>query len=152
MRIFVIAVGRMRSRPESALFEHYRRQITWTVDLKEVEERRARAPDERRRREASLLLASIPRRAAVVALDGSGRSVDSDTFARCLGAWQDEGVADLAFLIGGAEGLDPSVTNASDLILSLGPMTWPHLLTRAMLIEQIYRAQSILTGHPYHRA
>jgi len=87
----------------------------------------------------------------VIALDERGKTLASGDFATLLGRWRDDGVGDLAFAIGGAGGLDASVREAAALTLALGPMTWPHLLTRALLAEQLYRAQSILTGHPYHR-
>jgi 23S rRNA (pseudouridine1915-N3)-methyltransferase len=152
VRISVIAVGRMRSAPERALFERYRDRITWPLDLREVEDRRSRAADERRRREAVLLLDAVPAGATIVALDGDGRTIDSAAFAEVFATWRDDGRRNVAFLIGGAEGLDPSVRETADLVLSLGPMTWPHLLARVLLMEQIFRAQCILAGHPYHRA
>ncbi len=86
-----------------------------------------------------------------MALDGAGRVLTSSEFAARMGTWRDRSVADVAFLIGGAAGLDRAVTEGADLVLSLGAMTWPHLLVRGMLAEQIYRAQQILAGHPYHR-
>jgi 23S rRNA (pseudouridine1915-N3)-methyltransferase len=87
----------------------------------------------------------------VVALDERGKSLDSSAFATLLGRWQDEGLGDLAFVIGGAEGLSPAVLERADLALSFGQMTWPHLLVRVLLAEQLFRAQCILDGHPYHR-
>ena len=88
---------------------------------------------------------------ARVALDQTGRVLTSSEFAARMGAWRDRAVGDVAFLIGGASGLDSDVTEGADLVLSLGAMTWPHLLVRGMLAEQLYRAQQILAGHPYHR-
>src|SRR5258708_6718042 len=87
----------------------------------------------------------------VVALEARGNPLDSAGLARQLGRWRDQGARDVAFLIGGADGLDPTVTEAADLVLSLGAMTWPHALARVMLAEQLYRAETILSGHPYHR-
>ena len=101
--------------------------------------------------EGALLLAAVPAGATVVVLDAGGRALDSPALAARLRTWRDAGVGDVAFLIGGAEGLDADVVAGADLVLSLGPMTWPHLLARAMLAEQIYRAQCILEGHPYAR-
>ena len=152
MRVVVVAVGRARDGPERAVYEHYVRRLTAPVALKEVEEKRATPVAERRRREGQRLLAEVPDGATVVALDARGRVLDSEAFAARLAAWRDAGVRDLAFLIGGADGLDAAVTARADLVLSLGPMTWPHLLVRGMLAEQLYRAQAIATGHPYHRA
>jgi 23S rRNA (pseudouridine1915-N3)-methyltransferase len=97
-------------------------------------------------------LAAVPKGAVKVALDSQGVALSSEALADRLRAWRDGGASDLAFLIGGAGGLDPAVREAADLVLSLGPMTWPHILVRALLAEQLYRAQTILAGHPYHRA
>ncbi|MEX1205789.1 MAG: 23S rRNA (pseudouridine(1915)-N(3))-methyltransferase RlmH, partial [Dongiaceae bacterium] len=136
------------------LFEDYRRRIAWPVALSEVEERRKLPPERLRAREAELLLAALPKAKdlCVVALDERGRTFDSAGFAARLAAWRDEGVSDIAFLIGGAEGHGEAVRARADLVLSLGAMTWPHLLVRGLLAEQLYRAQQILSGHPYHRA
>jgi len=119
-----------------------------------VEERRRLAGGELKRREAELLTGALARRtskAFIVALDERGRTMDTATFARQFARWRDRGTAELVFLIGGADGLDPGLTGSADLTLSLGPMTWPHFLVRGLIAEQLYRAQQILTGHPYHR-
>jgi 23S rRNA (pseudouridine1915-N3)-methyltransferase len=108
-------------------------------------------PPELRAREAELILAALPKGARLVALDGRGEEWSSRDFARHLAAWRDGGAAELAFAIGGAEGLDSPVLDRADAVLSLGSMTWPHFLVRGMLLEQLYRAQQILKGHPYHR-
>jgi len=157
MRIVVAAVGKARAAPEQALFEDYARRLVkggpagLTLELAEVEERRKLTGEPLRKAEAGLLLARIPKDSTLVALDGRGKTLGSEAFANQLARWRDEGVGDLAFVIGGADGLDPAVLKRARLVLSLGAMTWPHLLVRAMLAEQIYRAQSILLGHPYHR-
>ena len=104
------------------------------------------------RREGELLLAAAPAGATLVALDRRGKVLDSQGFADRLGRWRDQSVADIAFLVGGAEGHAEPLLEKSALVLSFGAMTWPHLLARAMLAEQIYRAQQMLAGHPYHRA
>ena len=119
------------------------------VALREVEDKRAGTG--RKAREADLLLSALPKNATVVALDERGKTLSSIQLAHALAAWRDDGTADIAFVIGGADGLDARVTQRADLVLSLGPMTWPHLMVRAMLAEQLYRAQQILAGHPYHR-
>ena len=108
------------------------------------------APAEIKRREGSALLAALPERAFVVALDLGGEVFDSEGLAARLVRWQ-ETQRPLCFLIGGAEGLDAAVTARADAVLSLGKLTWPHFLVRAMLAEQLYRAQAIVAGHPYHR-
>lgn len=149
MRLTLLAVGRMRAGPERNLLEHYRTRID--IVVKEVDERRPLAPADRRRREAELLRAACPRGATLVALDARGHMLSSEGLAARLRAWQDGGVGDLAFAIGGADGLDETLVRDASFVLSLGPMTWPHLLVRGMLAEQLYRARSILAGHPYHR-
>ncbi len=156
MRILVAAVGRfgrgrVRGAHERALFDRYARRISPPLVLKEVTEERALPPGERKKREAKRLLAAVPEGAVVVVLDERGRTLTSAAFARRIGGWRDSGVRDLAFLIGGTDGMDESVIGRAGLVLSLGSMTWPHLLVRGMLAEQIYRAQTILSGHPYHR-
>jgi len=110
----------------------------------------AGSPPEAKRREGAALLAAVPDKALVVALDAGGAATDSPGLARLLERWLSRGAP--CFLIGGAEGLDGPVIRRADHLLSLGPMTWPHLLVRALLAEQLFRAQSILSGHPYHRA
>lgn len=104
-----------------------------------------------RRREGSALLAALPAGGVAVALDLGGDSPDSEAFAAMLARWEDAGRTP-CFLIGGAEGLDPSVLARADCRIALGPMTWPHFLVRGMLAEQLYRAQAIRQNHPYHRA
>lgn len=151
MRITVIAVGRLRSGPERALADQYRTRLTWPVAIREVEERRKLPPDQLKRREAALIEAALPERATLVALDERGRTIDSRAFAGQIERWRDDGVADLVFAIGGADGLDPSILDKAALSLSLGAMTWPHFLVRGMVLEQLYRAQQIIAGHPYHR-
>ena len=98
-----------------------------------------------------MLLAAVPADAAVVALDESGQALSSRALAARIGRWRDDGRGCIAFLVGGADGLDDAVCARADLVLSFGKATWPHMLARAMLAEQLYRAQQILAGHPYHR-
>jgi 23S rRNA (pseudouridine1915-N3)-methyltransferase len=102
-------------------------------------------------REAGLILGALPPRTRLIALDERGAMWPSRGLAQRLAAWRDQGVAELAFAIGGADGLGAEVLDHAEATLSLGPMTWPHLLARCMLMEQLYRAQQILAGHPYHR-
>jgi 23S rRNA (pseudouridine1915-N3)-methyltransferase len=151
IRLTIVAVGRARPGPERDLYEQYARRITWPLSLREVEEKRRLSPPELMTREGELLRAACPHGATLVALDRRGKVLDSAGFAQRLGKWRDDGVADLAFLIGGADGHTESLLKDCMLGLSFGAMTWPHLLARAMLAEQIYRAQQILAGHPYHR-
>ncbi len=152
MRLTIAAVGRVRDGPLRALYRDYAGRLTWPLTLKEVEERRKLSPAQRAEAESRLLAGAVPDGAAIVALDQRGVPLSSEDFAARLGRWQDDGVGDIAFVIGGADGLDPSWRRRASLVLSLGAMTWPHLFARVMLTEQLYRAQSILAGHPYHRA
>ncbi len=152
MRIWLAAVGRARSDPVGALFDHYAARLSWPLTVREVSLSRSLAPERLRAAEGERLLAAVPKGAVKVALDSQGVALSSEALADRLRAWRDGGASDLAFLIGGAGGLDPAVREAADLVLSLGPMTWPHILVRALLAEQLYRAQTILAGHPYHRA
>jgi 23S rRNA (pseudouridine1915-N3)-methyltransferase len=151
MRLTVAAVGRWKAGPERALYEHFAGRVTWPLELKEIDVKKKLPTPQLVRREGELLLAAVPKGAVVVALDQRGKPMTSADFARRLGAWRDDGVGDVVFLIGGADGLDESVRKKATLTLSLGPMTWPHLMVRALLAEQLYRAQAILSGHPYHR-
>jgi 23S rRNA (pseudouridine1915-N3)-methyltransferase len=151
MRLAIVAVGRMRNAPERALYEHFAGRIRDGVTLVEVEERKKLPPAELVRAEAALIRAAIPAGAVTVALDRRGAPLSSEALAARLAQWRNSG-RDVAFLIGGADGLDDTLRNGSDLVLSFGAATWPHFLARVMLAEQLYRAQSILAGHPYHRA
>lgn len=151
MRIVIAAVGRLRRGPELELLESYRRRMRWSVTIREVEERRPLPPAERQAREAELLRAAVPEGATLAALDERGALLDSRQLAHWIAAQRDKGVGDLAFAIGGADGLDARLRDEADIKIAFGPMTWPHMLARAMLMEQIYRAQQILAGHPYHK-
>lgn len=155
MRIAILAVGKWKAGPDRDLFEDYRQRLKWTVTVKEVEEHRKVPPAQLMAREGELLAAALPKPsgdAVTVALDHRGKALSSEEFANHVRQWRDRGVQDLSFLIGGADGLSKAVLERANLILSLGPMTWPHLLVRVMLAEQLYRSQQILSGHPYHRA
>jgi 23S rRNA (pseudouridine1915-N3)-methyltransferase len=121
------------------------------VVIVELEERRRFPPAVLKAREAELIFGALPAGAPLVALDERGTAWSSRALADRIAAWRDQGVPELAFAIGGADGLGSAVLERAHGILSLGPMTWPHLLVRGMLLEQLYRAQQILAGHPYHR-
>ncbi|MBM3489846.1 MAG: 23S rRNA (pseudouridine(1915)-N(3))-methyltransferase RlmH [Alphaproteobacteria bacterium] len=151
MRLTLLAVGKADGTPEQALVELYLRRLPWPTRVVEVVERRRLHAAELTRREGELLLAKVPAGAHLVALDRAGPALDSAGFAGLLGQWRERGPRDLAFVIGGAEGLHQVVAARAQTRLSLGPMTWPHLLARVLLAEQLYRAASILAGHPYHR-
>jgi 23S rRNA (pseudouridine1915-N3)-methyltransferase len=159
MRIVVAAVGRLKAGAERELAERYRDRAAKSgraigirdIEIIEVRDSRARET-ERRILEESIALASIvPDGAARVTLDGRGDSLTSDAFAGRLRSWNDAGRASVFFAIGGADGLGEVMRERADLILAFGTVTWPHQLVRIMLLEQIYRAFTILSGHPYHR-
>lgn len=152
MRLWLGAVGKVKPGPEKTLFDQYAKRLIPPLTLCEVEEKRPLSIPERQANEARLLLAALPDKARLVVLDERGANLTSMALAERLGKWRDDGVADLAFLIGGADGHDSSIRQKADLTLCLGAMTWPHMLVRVMLAEQLWRAQSILAGHPYHRA
>jgi Uncharacterized conserved protein len=151
LRLTLACIGRAGRGPERDLYEHYAGRIRWPLTLRELEEKKKLPPAELIRREGELLLGAVPDKAVLVALDRRGSALDSQGFARRLGRWRDEG-SDVAFLIGGADGHGEPLLKRCSLVTSFGAMTWPHLLARAMLAEQIYRAQQLLAGHPYHRA
>jgi len=146
----LIAVGRLRAGPERDLFTRYAARLRPALAVTEVAEARG-APAEAKRREGAALIAALPARAFVVALDLGGQAPDSPGLAALLDRWLGLG-RPVCFLIGGADGLDDAVLARADAVLSLGPLTWPHMLARVMLAEQLYRARAIALGHPYHRA
>lgn len=159
MRLALVAVGRLKRGPERDLAEEYRGRADAlgrglgfsSVTLTEIPESRARRASDRCAEEAVAILAAVPPGAAAVVLDEGGRAVTSLGFADQLGAWRDGGRPGLAIVIGGADGLDPSVRARADLIFAFGAATLPHGLVRVLALEQLYRAMTILSGHPYHR-
>jgi 23S rRNA (pseudouridine1915-N3)-methyltransferase len=152
VKLLIACIGRAGRGPERDLYEHYAGRIRWPLGLREVEDKRKLPVPQMIAREGELLLRAVPAGAVTVALDRRGSVLDSEAFAQRLGRWRDDSVADIAFLIGGADGHGEALLEQCALVLSFGPMTWPHQLARAMLAEQIYRAQQLLAGHPYHRA
>jgi len=159
MRIVVAAIGRLKQGSETELSERYRKRAIQTGrqlglrDVEIIEIRESRAADSGKRMlEESIALANvIPQNAAVVLLDSRGENLDSVGFATQLTKWRANGRPAIAFLIGGADGLAASLHEKAELRLSFGTATWPHQLVRVMLLEQLYRATTILSGHPYHR-
>ena len=152
MRIRIAAVGRLRDRALRSLIDTYYARLPWAVEEREVEVRHRCPAGERQAREGDLLLGSTAKAAIIVALDPAGIDLTSDAFAHRVGQWRDGGTAEIAFLIGGADGHADVVRQRASELLAFGRMTWPHLLVRLMLAEQLYRASTILSGHPYHRA
>jgi 23S rRNA (pseudouridine1915-N3)-methyltransferase len=159
MRLLVISVGRLKQGPERELAERYRarfddigRKLGFRgLEIHEIPESRARDAATRIAEEAAAISAAIPEKSLLVALDEHGESVGSAAFARHLGTWRDQSVANNVFMIGGADGLSPELRRKSKLSVAFGSATWPHQMVRVMLLEQIYRAATILAGHPYHR-
>jgi 23S rRNA (pseudouridine1915-N3)-methyltransferase len=155
MRVHLAAVGRLRAGPERALIDDYLKRFDRTgrglglgpLTEHEVEDRKGGGMAA----EAALLARAVPEGAVVVALDERGSLMSSPELAATLAQWRDAGRGDLAFLIGGADGLATDLRDRADLSLSFGKMVWPHMLVRVMLVEQLYRAASILAGAPYHR-
>ena len=151
MKITIAAVGKMRSRPEKLLWDNYLRRISWPLTLYEVEERKPVNTKQLIVKEGELLLKAVLPGALIVAVDKSGKTFSSPSLARLFQEWISDNRKYITFIIGGAEGLHNTILKQADLILSMGTLTWPHLLARCMLLEQIYRSQCILTNHPYHR-
>ncbi|OYX44749.1 MAG: 23S rRNA (pseudouridine(1915)-N(3))-methyltransferase RlmH [Rhodobacterales bacterium 32-67-9] len=155
MRLHICAVGRLRAGPELALIDDYLKRFDRTgralslgpVSVHEVEDRKGGGTEA----EADLLGRAVPSGAFLVALDERGRQMSSPDFASLIARTRDGGRQDMAFVIGGADGLAPGFRDRADTLLSFGPMVWPHMLVRVMLAEQLYRAASILAGAPYHR-
>jgi 23S rRNA (pseudouridine1915-N3)-methyltransferase len=158
MRIIVAAIGKLKRGPERDLAERYRERAAKsgrglglrTIDIVEIAESRARDAQRRMIEESIALATIIPKGAATVLLDPRGDAVDSNSFAKRISAWNDGG-RDAVFVIGGPDGLAPTLSDQADLHLAFGAQTWPHQIVRIMLLEQIYRATTILSGHPYHR-
>ena len=160
MRLVVIAIGRLKQGPERELAERYRtrfddmgRKLGFRgLEIHEISESRAREAPARMAEEAAEILAVVPDKSVLVTMDERGSNVDSAAFARHLGQWRDQSVANAVFVIGGADGLSPDLRRKEKLAIAFGAATWPHQMVRVMLLEQLYRAATILSGHPYHRA
>ncbi|MBP1847129.1 23S rRNA (pseudouridine1915-N3)-methyltransferase [Rhizobium petrolearium] len=159
MRISLFAVGRLKAGPEKDLASRYLDRFAKAgpavglelSKLIEVQESRAANPETRKREEAVALEKALPEGAVLVLLDERGKALDSEAFAGLIGRYRDNGKRDLMLAIGGADGLDRELRSRADVVLNLGSMTWPHQLVRILIAEQLYRAVTILSGHPYHR-
>ncbi|HEY1542261.1 MAG TPA: 23S rRNA (pseudouridine(1915)-N(3))-methyltransferase RlmH [Xanthobacteraceae bacterium] len=160
MRLIVAAIGRLKAGPERELAERFRDRVAKAgravglrdIEIVEIRESRAQETAKRVLEESIALANVIPERAVVVALDEKGENIDSGAFAGGLRGWRDAGRPAAVFCIGGADGLGAEVRQRANLTLAFGAATWPHQLVRIMLLEQLYRAVTILAGHPYHRA
>ena len=155
MRLHLCVVGRLRAGPERDLVDDYLQRLDRTgrplglgpTSEHEVEDKKGGGMAT----EATLLARTLPEGAAICVLDERGKILSSPELAQNLALWRDAGRQDVAFIIGGADGVDPALRARADLVISLGRMVWPHLLVRVMLAEQLYRAATILAGSPYHR-
>jgi 23S rRNA (pseudouridine1915-N3)-methyltransferase len=160
MRLIVAAIGRLKDGPERELVERYRKRADQTgkrigfrdVEVLEIRESRAQEVGKRMIEESIALANVIPEKAMLVILDQRGESLDSGALATRLGRWRDDGRPATVFVIGGDDGLAPSLRDKAAFQLAFGESTWPHPLVRVMLLEQLYRCTTILSGHPYHRA
>ncbi|WP_454655178.1 23S rRNA (pseudouridine(1915)-N(3))-methyltransferase RlmH [Bosea beijingensis] len=158
MRLAVIAVGRLKDGPERELCERYRerglalgRGIGLSgPDIVEITEGRGRRPEERKREEAQAILAKV-QPGLIIALDERGRQLGSDAFATRLATARDSGTGHASLIIGGADGLSEEIRDRADITLAFGALTIPHQIVRALVLEQLYRAMTIISGHPYHR-
>ncbi|MGF7054247.1 23S rRNA (pseudouridine1915-N3)-methyltransferase [Bosea sp. OAE752] len=159
MRLALIAVGRLKDGPERELCERYRERavaLGRTIgfsgpEIVELPESRGRRPEERKRDEGEAILARLPSPGLIVALDERGKNLGSEAFASRLAAARDGGTAHASFVIGGADGLSEAIRDRADITLAFGALTLPHQIVRALVLEQVYRAMTILAGHPYHR-
>ncbi|GAB4576931.1 MAG: 23S rRNA (pseudouridine(1915)-N(3))-methyltransferase RlmH [Roseibium sp.] len=159
MRVSFFCIGRMKAGADKDLFDRYVDRARKTgrglgisdIALTELPESRAPRPADRKAEEAAGILAALPAGSRLVVLDENGRNLTSVDFSSRLEAWKDEGVPDIAFAIGGADGHGTELLRRADLKLALGAMTWPHQIARILLAEQVYRAMTIQSGHPYHR-
>ena len=160
MRLVLACVGRLKAGAERDLVTRYLERIRpagrplglGACDMVEIPESAARRPEDRMAEEGAALLAALPPGAGLMVLDPRGRNLSSEDFAARVAAQRDGGLAALAFVIGGADGLAPPVREKASVLIAYGTATFPHQLVRVMLAEQIYRAVTILSGHPYHRA
>lgn len=159
MKLLLVAVGRLKAGPERELVSRYAercvasgRKIGLTsFEMREIDESRARRPEDRKAEEAGTIVGLLPAQAKLICLDERGRALSSEDFAKKIGDWRDAGAGACALVIGGPDGLDPALREKADLTLAFGAMTWPHQIVRALAVEQIFRAMTILSGHPYHR-
>ncbi|KZE11533.1 MULTISPECIES: 23S rRNA (pseudouridine(1915)-N(3))-methyltransferase RlmH [Sphingomonas] len=138
MLLHIVARGRIGRSPEGELIERYLKRVSWPTKITELPDTGGRMP-------------AVDPGTRIVMLDEKGRDLPSMAFATQLGRWRDDGVRETRFLLGAADGFDDAQREAADLLLAFGRATWPHLMARAMLAEQLWRATSILAGHPYHR-
>lgn len=159
MKVLLITVGRLKAGPERELSERYAARFQSALRpvgiqefrIIELAESAQRRPDDRMADEAKAILSAVPEGATLITFDERGKSITSPEFAQHLSHLRQNGTATVAFVIGGPDGLAPALRAAAGLVLSFGKLTLPHQMVRALVLEQLYRATTILTGHPYHR-
>ena len=152
MKITVAAIGKVKANSaEMQLAENYLKRLPWECQFKEIEEKRNLPAEKLKEREAELLCSLVPDSAVKIVLDEHGKQYDSVAFSQMLSNFQEDGRANIGFFIGGAYGHGIALKKQADITISLGKMTWPHVMVRTMLAEQIYRAYTISSGHPYHK-
>jgi 23S rRNA (pseudouridine1915-N3)-methyltransferase len=151
MKIAIAAVGKMKRGPMRDLCDTYAKRIRWDLGLREIADRNDGSAKLRKSKEAEGLLSGLPAQGKIIALDETGDNPSSTDFSSLLNRWREDGVPALTFIIGGADGLDQTVRARADRVLAFGQATWPHMMVRVMLYEQLYRAWTITSGHPYHR-
>lgn len=152
MKITIASIGKFsKNDPNRELFLEYQKRLPWKLELKELETKGSLQNEALKAKEAELLLANVPNSAKIIALDEKGKMLSSLEFAGSIQNFANQGNSSLAFIIGGADGLGEEVKKRADLVLSFSKMTFPHLMIRSFLAEQIYRAYTIINNHPYHR-
>ena len=151
MRILLLTVGRDRRGPAAELVDTYLKRCPWRIEPIEIPPRDQGQADRRRREEAEKIRQALPPDAALIVLDERGKDLSSRDFARTIEHFREDARPAIVFVIGGADGLDPSLIEAADKCIAFGRAVWPHRLVKVMLAEQLYRASTISSGHPYHR-
>ncbi len=151
MQITIAAIGKIKNCPEDDIIAKYRKRLPWNLDIKEVEEKKALSGRKLKDAEGKLLLAAIPEKSYKIALDERGKLLTSIEFAKKIDNLALGGISNISFIIGGADGHGGELLAKCDMKLSLGKFTLPHMLARAVFVEQLYRAYTINSGHPYHR-
>lgn len=152
MRLRIICVGILKKSPELDILQDYLKRFHWSVEIIEIPVKKGLSGPALKDFEAKQILATVPLNTPLVALDERGKSPTSPEFSKLIETYQLQGISQLCFCIGGADGLDEKIRQRADKLISFGSMTWPHMLVRILLVEQLYRAQQILSGHPYHRS
>lgn len=151
MKINLIVIGQLKEGPELDLINKYKKRLQWKLTIKELVVKKKLSGEELKVAEAELIKSALIPSVPLIALDERGEKLTSQQFAKEVQRLQVQGYSELNFCIGGAGGLDQSIRDRAAWLLSFGAMTWPHMLVRVMIVEQLYRGQQILAGHPYHK-